>query len=316
MVPCGVNNAPEWALDKIGQPRPDGPAYTYPDTTNPVRLYLIDTAVANTGNWMGANPKLVFEKSVKLRGINDPPESSTDHGTKMLSLIAGMNTGIAPGTPIHVVNFDIFTVSGSTVTTTTSLLIDALKQAVADHKAQVAPNKMPAVICIATSSETPAISGALSFEIGKAVTAGIPVIVSAGNQGPTGNAASYIPAAYGTMEGVICVGASNSNDLAISISNTGTPVDLLAPGNSVRVRTDVAASPFGFMTGTSPASALVAGSALIELSINGLESPLTPAEVESRLKARGQTSSGSWKPENSQNNLRSQPDRQQLDQQS
>jgi serine protease len=105
------------------------------------------------------------------------------------------------------------------------------------------------------------------------------VIVSSGNQSST--AASYIPASYGTKAGVICVGASNSSDVAISMSNTGLPVDLLAPGNGVRVRTDVVATPFAYMTGTSPAAALVAGSALIELSING---SLTPAEVETLLK--------------------------------
>jgi len=277
LVPCGINLAPEWALDDVGEPINDGPAYTYPDTIAPVRLYLIDTSVANTNGWIDANPKLILERIERVRGTNDFQGTySTDHGTKLLSLIGATETGIAPGTPIHVVNYDIY----PTAETTIALLIKAISNAVQDHKNST--NPMRSAICIATSSSTLADSDALQFEINKALAKGIPVVVSAGNQGV--DASTRIPAKFGTTDGVICVGASDENNVAIQMSNFGTPVDLLAPGNSVRVRTSNPATPFGYMTGTSPATALVAGSVLTELSING---SLTPAEVENRIKACG-----------------------------
>lgn len=278
MPPCGINPEPEWALDRAGLPREDGPAYTYPDTQTPVRLYLIDTSVANPGDWIGANPNLTLEKTKLIRGVNDPQTFSTDHGTKMLSLIGDPETGIAPGTPIHVVNYDVFPTDGSTNLT---ILASAVYEAVLDARNNPVP--MRSVICIATSTTVIAADVPLQYFISTAIADGIPVIVSAGNLGKEilGSGESYIPAAYGTQNGVICVGASNDADTLIPMSNFGAAVDLLAPGNAVRVRTNNEAVPFATMTGTSPATALVAGAVLTELS---LDPSLTPAEVEERLK--------------------------------
>jgi hypothetical protein len=282
MPPCGINPDPEWALDRAGLPREDGPAYSYPDTQTPVRLYLIDSSVANPGDWIGANCNLTLEKTELVRGVNDPETFSTDHGTKMLSLIGDIETGIAPGTPVHVVNYDVFPSSeGTNLTTTTSLLIGAVQKAITDARTNPVP--MRSVISIGTTSATITSSGFLKSLINQAVTEGIVVVVPAGNWSveiPDSDE-SYIPAAYGIQNGVICVGASCAQDTLISVSNFGTPVDLLAPGDAVRVRTDNEAIPFATVTGTSPATALVAGAALIELS---LDPTLTPAQVEERLK--------------------------------
>lgn len=120
----------------------------------------------------------------------------------------------------------------------------------------------------------------LGTNINAALAAGIPVILSAGNLNQ--DAATIIPSSNGTKDGVICVGGSNAADLKLSISNFGAPVDILAPGEAVRTRSQSATSPFVPMTGTSASSALVAGSVLAELSING---SLTPAQVEGAIKA-------------------------------
>ncbi len=279
MPPCGINPEPEWALDRAGLPREDGPAYTYPDTHTPVRLYLIDSSVANPGDWIGANPNLILEKTELVRGVNDPQTFTTDHGTKMLSLIGDSETGIAPGTPIHVVNYDVFPTGK---TTDLTLLANAVYAAISDARNN--PVRMRSAICIATSTTQITSDFVLELAVSDAIADGIPVIVSAGNLGKEIPASgdSYIPAAYGTQEGVICVGASCAQDTLIPVSNFGTAVDLLAPGNAVRVRTDNEAAPFAIMTGTSPATALVAGAVLTELS---LDPTLTPAQVEQRLKA-------------------------------
>jgi len=288
IVPNGVNPSPNWGLDKVGEHQNDGPAYTYPDTTNPVRLYLIDTAVANPGNWIGQNPKITFEGTTLIRSSTDPTTSSQfGHGTRMLSLICDLKAGIAPGTPIKVKNYDVYpAVDG---TTTATKLAFAVEDAVAHYQDSVP--RIPSVICIASSSSLSGSSSVLKSNIEYAVAEGLTVIVSSGNSGA--NAASYIPASYGTIPGVICVGASDAADMKISMSNYGTPVNLLAPGNIILVKEEFTANVYATMTGTSPAAALVAGSALAELSING---SLSPAQVEARLIASATPSNTSGSP--------------------
>jgi hypothetical protein len=295
LCPDSVNIDADWALSRVGMNFPNAPAnsYAYPDTTVPVRLYLIDTGVTVPTDIASVYPKITFEGSIPVGGTVSVPRS---HGTQMLSLIAGKDTGSASGTPIHVVNYDIYTSGDAITTTTITNLAKAIGDAVKHHR-HPDTSKMRAAICIATSSQTMTKSFAVEDSINQALAAGIPVIVSAGNLGqeiPSLNFtatsystnSSYLPSAYGTKEGVICVGSSDANDLLLSTSNSppgsrsnfGDPVDILAPG--LNVRTSPSNSPLVTMTGTSPATALVAGSVLAELSING---SLTPAQVESAI---------------------------------
>ena len=283
--PDGVNPDAGWALSRVGEEF-SGAAintYAYPDTTVPVRLYLIDTGIANPASFVAANPNLTFEGSIPVGGTASIPRT---HGTQMLSLIAGKETGVASGTPIHLLNYDIYTADVASETTTISYLATAIIKALQHHRN---PNtlKMRAVICMATSTQAMTNSYAVEDSINQALAAGIPVVVSSGNLGgnipvlnytaaSTSTNSSYLPSAYGTKNGVICVGASDSADLKLSNSNFGAPVDILAPGLNVCT----SKSPLVTMTGTSASAALVAGTVLAELSING---SLTPAQVESVL---------------------------------
>ena len=152
--PDSVNTDADWALSRVGMNFPNAPAnsYAYPDTTVPVRLYLIDTAVANPASFVAANPKLTFEGPISI--VSGSASTPRAHGTQLLSLIAGVQTGIAPGTPIHVVNYDIYP---NSETTTNSLLNSAIIKAIQHHRNPNTP-KMRAAICIATSSVESAFS--------------------------------------------------------------------------------------------------------------------------------------------------------------
>ena len=256
-------------------------SFVYPETSAPVRLYLIDTGVAHTTTWFAQNTNLKSFRSELIRANGDPTTSSvTAHGTQMLSLIAGPETGAAVGTPIHVVNYNIY--PGNSTSTTLGRLQMAIIEAIDDHTTN--PVKMPAVLCIANSSTYQATSSFLESLIDEAVEAGITVVVSAGNQ--KSNAANYIPSSYGTKPGVICVGATGTDNnpwVEGNIgTNTGTPVDLYAPGQNVWTVNPTNPQPgnYGSANGTSPASALTAAAALIQLSINPL---LHPDEVEDAL---------------------------------
>lgn len=274
-IPNGVNLTPNWGINRVGARWNDGPVYTYADTTNPVRLYLIDTAVANPGNWMGQNPNIDFEGTVMVRSLLDPLTSTQfGHGTRMLSLICDLKAGVSPGTPIKVKNYDVYT---SGLTTNATKIAYAVEEAVADY--QDSNPRIPSVICIASSSSLAGTSAALKSSISYAVSQGLTVIVSAGNSGM--DASGYIPAAYGTIEGVICVGATDSSNTIITMSNFGTAVNIHAPGQNILVKHE-STTGYVSMQGTSPAAALVAGTALTELSMNG---SLTPAQLEAKLIA-------------------------------
>ena len=78
------------------------------------------------------------------------------------------------------------------------------------------------------------------------------------------------------------MGASSAANGQWPNSNHGAAVDLFAPGENVRVLNFANPRPgsYELMSGTSPAAALAASAAIIELSKNPL---LKPAEVEAAL---------------------------------
>jgi len=258
-------------------------SYTYPETTTPVRLYLIDTGIDSTedaSEWFAGNSNLTLLGTELVRGALDPTVSTAiKHGTQMLSIIAGPDAGAALGTPIEVMNYDIYP-DGDGSASGVSLLIDALGK-VQTH-ALTNPS-MPSVVCIANgSSAANETSESLSNAIQALTSSGITVIVSAGNQGA--DAGSYIPAAYGTSDGVICVGASDIDNERRDDSNFGNSVDLFAPGEGVSSFDPLGQSAPGqstSMNGTSPATALVTAAALANLS---RDPSLSPAELEACLK--------------------------------
>ncbi|MEK7951856.1 S8 family serine peptidase [Luteolibacter soli] len=247
-------------------------------STKGVRLYLIDTAVKHVANWFAANDKLTNDGTVLIRGSGDPTVSSQfEHGTRMLSLIAGPETGAVTRTPVRMLNLDIYPKGNST----SGLLANAILEAV-DHHEENEPSQ-PATICLASSSTASADSTIVRMALQKAVDAGIVVIVSAGNDGKS--ASTYLPARYGTMDGVICVGASGTANERATFSNYGPAVDVYAPGDSVRSLryADPQKGTYDLINGTSASAAYASGAALLQLS---LDPGLSPGAVEAALKSR------------------------------
>lgn len=243
----------------------------FPPTQNPVRLYLIDTGVSHKSTWFGRNRNLVFEPDYA-------PLVSTSslHGTRMLDIIAGPDSGAAAGTPVRVVSMNVY--ASDQLSTTSGQIADAVFEAV-DRESDAA-DAIPAVICLASGSLTGSSSSILENAIHQAVEAGIPVIVSAGNA--SDDASKYIPSAYGITDGVIGVGAYAANLQPLPMSNWGPAVDLKSPGEAVRTLSLPQPAPglCQAMTGTSPATALATAAAIYRLSLNPA---LSPAELEAAL---------------------------------
>jgi len=287
IVPNGAVADAGWALGRLNKASSttSNTSYVYPETTTPVRLYLIDTGVSPIGSWFEANKNLKSFRSELVRATGDPETSTVvGHGTQMLSLVVGPGTGAAVGTPVHVVNYNIY--PGANASTTLGRLQDAIFEVLDDYDANPT---LRSVLCIPNSSTYQASSALLESLVNQAVQRGITVVVSAGNQ--KDKVSKYIPSAYGTKAGVICVGASGTDNKPWvgpngTGTNTGTAVDLYAPGQNVRTLnpTDPQPGNYAYADGTSPACALTAAAALVQLSRNP---SFTPTQVEKALKSSG-----------------------------
>jgi hypothetical protein len=258
-------------------------AFTYPATTQKVRLYLVDSAVKQGnnayGNWFKKNAKLTLKPTVR---VNSGTSQAFEHATQLLSIIAGPETGVALGTPIEALNYDIYMGKDPNGVSDSGSIATTLYQ-IRTHHLSSSP-RLPGVICLASSSENPATSPMMEDAVNVCVAAGLTVVVSAGNENR--DASLFVPAAYGTKPGVICVGASKKDNTKYPTSNFGAAVDLYAPGEGVRTLRYGDGGPksgvYELMNETSPACGLTAAAALVELSKNP---SLTPAQVEENLKA-------------------------------
>ena len=302
VLPHGVIEDSGWALARLNDgssPSSGSVDFHYPEASRSVRLYLIDSAVDNTSGWFDDNPNLTINQAIRVAtGLPYDPTTETanlDHGTRMLSVIAGAELGVACGVPIELFSYDIYPGGVSNI----ALLISAIGEAVTQHEIdKLSDPDLLGVICIANGTGSATTSPSLLASIDQALLQGLVVVVSAGNDASdalNGNTATevinhtkdaYLPAAYGSSrDGLISVGASTRSNEVSSISNFGTAIDVWAPG--VDVLTFDPANPSGGqssqMSGTSPATALVTASALAELA---RQPDLDPAGVEDALDER------------------------------
>jgi len=128
---------------------------------------------------------------------------------------------------------------------------------------------------ISMSFGTTSYSSALNAECDKAYNAGIVLVASAGNSGPSSNTVGY-PARFSS---VIAVGATGSTDVIASFSSRGAELDVTAPG--VSIYSTYWGSRYATMSGTSMACPHAAGTAALVLK----SATHTPAQVQSILSS-------------------------------
>jgi type VII secretion-associated serine protease mycosin len=227
----------------------------------------VTVAVVDTGVQAG-HPDLAGSVLTGVDLVNAGGDGSDDengHGTHVAGIIAAVagngigGAGLAPNVkilPVRVLDAD-----GSGYD---SDIATGMTQAV-DKGAKVIN------LSLGGSEESTALSAAIQYALGK----GVVVVAAAGNERQSGNAVSY-PAADA---GVIGVAATDSSDKDASFSNTGSYVDVAAPG--VSIISTYKGSTYKSLSGTSMATPFVAAAAAL---LKAAAPNLTPDAVTSVLE--------------------------------
>jgi len=255
---AGTQMSPPWGLDRIDQATlPYSGTYTYPNTGAGVNVYIIDSGIRRTHVEFGGRVVPAFSS------INDGygPDGCYYHGTHVAGVVGATTYGVAKGATLHSVRaFDC-----NQAATTTSLL--AAIEWVTTNRTRPA---------VALMSLTGPLSSAVNAAVENSMAAaGVTYVVSAGNS--NADACGVSPA---SVPGAVTVAATVGNDAHAIYTNYGSCVDLNAPGSDVYGPTNTNDNAVLLASGTSQASAFVAGAAAIYLAGNPGASP---AEVSSAI---------------------------------
>ncbi|MCA1824443.1 MAG: S8 family serine peptidase [Mycobacteriales bacterium] len=238
-----------------------------------------DSNPADEGDWYGTNEC----------GPGVPGSNSSWHGTHVSGTIAALSNN-AKG--VAGVAFDAKVVPARVLGKcggTLADIADAITWASGGTVSGVPANANPAKVINMSLGGSGTCGSTYQNAINGAVSRGTTVVVAAGNS--NANAANYQPS---SCANTVVVAALDRQGNRASYSNYGTVVDISAPGGeTATVAADGIASTLNggtttpstenyvYYQGTSMATPHIVGLAALMLSVKSL----TPAEVESTLKA-------------------------------
>jgi len=215
-----------------------------------VHYYVVDTGTSEHVDWQG---RVGNSFSSVGGGTN-----FHWHGNHVGGIGAGGQFGVGPGATLHSVRVLDANGSGSS-----SGVIQGLEWVLAEYQR----HGEPSVVNMSLGGST---SDALDIAVCELISAGVTVVVAAGNDGL--DACKYSPA---RVLQALTVMASDRRDNAASFTNIGACGQLFAPGVDV-TSADGGTSGERVASGTSMASPVVAG---VALRILGTSPDMTPVEV-------------------------------------
>lgn len=246
-----------WGLDRIDQRRlPLNSTYTYNSTGSGVTAYIIDTGIRISHNQFGGRASYGYDFV-----DNDSTASDCNgHGTHVAGTVGGSTYGVAKG--VSLVAVRVLNCSGSG---TTSGVIAGINWVTSKHTTGKA---------VANMSLGGGASSSLDTAVNNSINDGIVYAIAAGNS--NANACNYSPA---RVANAITVGATTSTDARASYSNTGSCLDLFAPGSSITSAWYTSNTATNTISGTSMATPHVAGAAALYLQGHNA----TPTQVRNAI---------------------------------
>jgi subtilisin family serine protease len=220
---------------------------TIPNTTPPIAI--LDTGVASVPELQGR-----IRPGYNVATGDTNSFDIDGHGTAVASIAAakaGGVRGISPTSPI--IPIKIFDDSGNS---TADDFVSGIERAVTAHAGVINVSAAGSPDGIPSGARA-----AIQDAIDAAVSLDIPVIAASGNEG---DSRLDVPAAFAH---VIAVGATDESGAAASYSNTGSGLDLVAPGSDITTAAPgtLCSAGYGIATGTSFSAAVVSGAAALLL---------------------------------------------------
>lgn len=252
-----------------------------------ILVAVIDTGIDASHKDLAPN---IYDEKSTPRGKNCPvsaskvfgwdyvtgkcnPADDHGHGTHVAGIIGAVTnmesgvSGVAPRVSIMAVKYYSESNPGSVNLKNT---IDALNYAI-DRGARI----------INYSGGGPEYSEAEYLAIKRAESRGILIVAAAGNEHQNTDLREnyYYPQAYG-LSNIISVAATDINNNLLPSSNWGkTKVDVAAPGENIY--STLPGNRYGYMTGTSQATAFVSGIAALLLARNP---SMKPSEIKAIIR--------------------------------
>jgi regulation of enolase protein 1 (concanavalin A-like superfamily) len=247
-----------WNLDRIDQRTREDGAYHFDADGSGVHAYVIDTGIRTTHHEFGGRASEDFTTINDGRGAQD----CYGHGTHVAAILGGRTYGVAKNVSLHSVRVFDCDAAG-----TWSGVLAAIDWVTENHLT-------PAVVNMSLGGP---LVDAVNDAVRKAIAAGVPFAISAGNDDH--DACDNSPASV--VEALV-VGAVDERDQRASYSNFGRCVDLFAPGDAILSAGPLSDTETVVLSGTSMAAPHVAGAVALYLQHH---SHATPAQVTTAILA-------------------------------
>jgi subtilisin family serine protease len=269
----GTQTSPQWDLDRLDDYLGTDGTYSYGYSGAGVVAYVIDSGI----NVTPGLPAARIRSNVSFVPGDINPFDCLGHGTYVAETLGGMNYGVAKD--VTFVNYRVLDCQNGF--SDDAIVANAIDTAISDHQSHAGQSSVMNL----SLSTNDRISTILDSAVGRAVSAGITVVMSAGNitsLAPSQDSCVESPGHLGystSPNGMITVAATDSGDSIWVNSKRGACIDIFAPGAGL--------CWYGHCdSGTSFAAPHVAGVAAIHLERKAAWDPLyrTPSEVENGIK--------------------------------